>query len=259
VTVVVPSGLAAVVLFIVLLWPGFAYSSVRARRRPDRRLTPLQETVSIVTASLMALALTGVLFGIIRVLWPGGTPDVGRLLFHPHAYLEANYVRTGWWAAGFMAVAVLGSAGVAAAQSSDRLGRVRGLSRLVAPPDPSTMSSWWIAFSNRDSRKVEIHVGCTLDDGSYVSGRLYSFSQVADDNADRDLLLRDPISVRPARGSRATVVDRAGLMAISARHILTMTVTYVGRPAPSAVPPSPAPPSVQESAAAPAPGPPGPA
>ena len=247
----VPSGLTGVVLFIVLLWPGFAYTSVRARRRPDRRLTPLQETVTIVIASLTALAVTGVLFGIVRALWPGVTPDFGRLLFHSRAYLQAHYVRTGWWAAGLIAVAVLGSIGVAVAQSSERLGSIRGLSWLVPPPDPSTMSAWWVAFSNRDLRKEEIHVGCTLDDGSYVAGRLYTFSQAADDIADRDLVLRAPISVRPARAAHAEVIDRAALMTISARHIVTMTVTYVKRAVPIPVPPSPARPG-KESAAAPA-------
>ena len=100
------------------------------------------------------------------------------------------------------------------------------------------MSSWWLAFSAYPPDEVEIYVGCNLDNGSHVSGRLYSFSQVAEDTPDRDLLLRDPISVRPAGAAHSAVIDRAGLVAISARHLVTMTVSYVTRD--SATKPTPA-------------------
>jgi hypothetical protein len=232
----VPVDLTGLVLFIVLLWPGFAYNGVRARRRPDRQLTSLQETVTIASASLTALTVTGLLFGLIRVLLPGETPDIHRLIFSSHSYLADHYVLTGWWAAAFLAVAVLGSFGAAEALSSEQLGRVRFLKRLAVPPDPSTMSAWWLAFTYRGSEKVDIYVGCAVDDGSYVSGRLRSFSQVAEDSEDRDLVLRAPISVRPPGGARAEVIDGAALMAISARHIVTTTVTYVRRPPAPATP-----------------------
>jgi hypothetical protein len=215
----IPSDLTGVLLFIVLLLPGFAYNSVRGRRRPARQLTTLQETVVIVIASLVSLAATGLVFAAIRALWPGATPDVRSLIFRPHAYLEAHYVSTAWWSAGFLVVAIVGALGAAALPAT--------------APDPSTMSSWWIAF---DGRAEEIHVGCALDDGSYVSGRLASYSQVAEDTADRDLVLRAPLSVRPPGGSELRPLDRAALMTISARHIVTMTVTYVRRPAPAPAP-----------------------
>jgi hypothetical protein len=229
----IPSDLTGVVLFIVLLWPGFAYSTIRARRRPDRQLTPLRETVVIIIASLTALAATGVVFGIVRAFWPSVTPDVRSLIFRPHAYLQTHYVSTAWWAAGFLAVAILGAIGVAVVQSSEHVAGIRGLGWLAAPPDSSTMSAWWIAFSGRDVRREQIHVGCQLDDGSYVSGRLATYSQVAEDSADRDLVLRAPISVRPAGGARLEVIERAALMTLSARHIVTMTVTYVRRNPPA--------------------------
>lgn len=226
----IPPDLTGVLLFVVLLWPGLVYSTIRARRRPERQLTPLRETVSIVGISLTALALTALVFAAIRSAWPAATPDIRQLMFNQRAYLSAHYVEVGWWSAAVVAAAVAGAACVAFAQSSQRLSRVPWLSRFVAPPaDPSTMSSWWLAFSQYPPSEVEIHVGCSLDDGSYVSGRLYSFSQVAEDTADRDLLLRDPITMRPAGATAASAVDRAGLVAVSARHVVTMTVSYVAR------------------------------
>ena len=229
----IPSGLSGVLAFIVLLWPGFAYNSVRARRRPDRQLTTLQETAVIVTASLTAVAVTAVPFGVIRAIWPGATPDIRSLLFRPRPYLQAHYVSTGWWAAAFMAVAILGAVGVAVAQSSVRIADVRWLRWLARPPDPSTMSAWWVAFSTHRLGNVEVHVGCTLDDGSYVTGRLHSYSKQGTDTPDRDLVLRAPISVRAAGSEQAQEIQRAALMAVSARNIVTMTVTYVRKPAPT--------------------------
>lgn len=230
----VPSGVAGVLLFILLLWPGFAYSSIRARRRPERQQTALRETVSIVSVSLTALVVTGILFAILRSIFPGATPNIDRLIFHSRTYLERQYVLVAWWALVLLALAVLGSGGIAIAQSSDRLSKMRMLRWFAAPPDPSTMSSWWVAFTEYSPADVEIHVGCTLDDGSYISGRLYSFSQAGDDTADRDLLLRDPIRVRPPGAASAQEMERAGLVAISARHLVTMIVTYVSRNPPEA-------------------------
>jgi hypothetical protein len=246
VAVGIPSDLTGLLLFVIVLLPGFAYNAVRARRRPDQQLTALQETVIIVTASLAALTAAGVVFAIIRALLPGVTPDVRAALFSTHAYLQAHYVRTTWWAAGLLAFAILGGMGVAGAQESQWLRRNRYLRGLAAPPDPSTQSGWWIAFRPGLDAGHEVHVGCTLDDGSYVSGRLRSYSQVAEDTADRDLVLRAPIKVRPRGVAGAYEVQNVTVMTISARHIVTMAVTYVAR----VPPPQPAP---QQPPAAPAP------
>lgn len=243
----IPSSLTGLVLFVILLWPGFAYNSVRGRRRPDRRLTSLQETVVIVASSLFALAACGTAFAAIRALLPGVTPDVRLALFSPHAYLQSHYVRTAWWAAAFLAAAVAGAAGVASAQESKWIRRTRYLRGLAPPPDPSTQSGWWIAFGPGLQAGHQVYVGCTLVDGSYISGRLRSYSQVAEDTADRDLVLRPPIKVRPPGASETHEIRNVTVMTISARHIVTMTVTYISRaqaPTPSqrspTVPPAPA-------------------
>lgn len=249
----IPSDLTGLLLFVVLLLPGFAYNSIRARRRPDRQLTGLQETVIIVTASLAALAVTGVVFAVIRALLPGVTPDVRAALFRTHAYLQVHYVHAAWWAAAFLAVAIAGAAGVATAQESRWLRRSRYLRGLAAPPDPSTQSGWWIAFRPGLDAGYQVHVGCTLDDGSYVSGRLRSYSQVAEDTPDRDLVLRGPIMVRPRGVAEAREVPNVTWMTLSARHIVTMAVTYVAR-ASSSQSQSPPPASRQPPPPQPVPG-----
>ena len=95
-----------------------------------------------------------------------------------------------------------------------------------------------------------VHVGCTLDNGSYVSGRLRSYSQVAEDTADRDLVLSPPIKVRPPGAGEAQEIQRVSWMTISARHIVTMAVTYVRKPPAALSPPSRATPAAQPVASA---------
>lgn len=250
----VPSSALGLLLFVVLLWPGFAHSTVRARRFPAQQLTALRETASIVTSSLTSILVVGALFAVARATWPGATPDVGRVLFDPHGYLAAHYVSVIWWGTGMLALAVGGAAGTAAVRMSERIRRTRGLRWLTAAPAVSSMSAWWLAFTEVDWDQVDIYLGCTLDDGSYVSGRLFSFSRAEDDSADRDLLLTTPLRVRPRGATLAEEIPRAQLMTVSARHLVTMTVSYVARPVtprpatPAPATPSPAAPTVPVAA-----------
>lgn len=235
----VPSDLMGVLLFVVLLWPGFVYSAARERWLPERQLTPLREVVSIVAASLSSVVMVGVLAAGFWALWPSAGPDVRRLLFDRQAYLTAHYVSVFCWALGLLAMAIALAALAPVIRSSERVRGTRWLRRLSEPPDPSTMSAWWIAFSEYDPAEVEMHLGCSLDDGSYVSGVLHSFSRLASDVADRDVLLGPPLALRPAGAMEMHPLHRAGRMVVSARHIVTMTVSYVpATPAPQPAPPA---------------------
>jgi hypothetical protein len=223
----IPSSMAGLLLFTVLLLPGFAYSATRARRSPERESSTLRETVVIVTTSLTAIVVVGAIFAVLRLLFPRATPDVGRLLFDTHAYLRAHYVSVGWWGFGLLVLAVLGSLGLAAAQTSERLRRVSWLKWFALSPDRSSMSSWWLAFTVWNPDEFDMHLGCSLDDGSYVCGRLFSYSQLGGDVADRDLTLVPPIGMRAKGRDSVEPMENVGLVTVSARHLVTMTVTYV--------------------------------
>ncbi|MEU8327733.1 DUF6338 family protein [Micromonospora sp. NPDC048839] len=219
-----PTSLFSLALFVVLLLPGFAYLAVRGRTGPERPMSPLRETITVVSVSLVALAAVLALAGLARVLAPGHTPSIGELLKHPHEYALRHYVTLTWWAVGLLALAIVGSAGAAWLRSAAP-GR---------PPHPSQMSSWWLAFTEYPADTFDIHVGCTLENGSYVTGVVYAYPQTIVDSADRDLVLRPPIAVRPAGAAQPTPLANVGLMTVSARRIVTMTVGYVPREAPDA-------------------------
>jgi len=100
------------------------------------------------------------------------------------------------------------------------------LGRLAAGdyPHDSTVSGGWIVFEQwRNERDVQ--VGCVLEDGSYIYGKLASFSTTADESTDRELVLTEPISYRPT-GSDETQPYPCSAVCISASRILNIFVTY---------------------------------
>lgn len=109
-----------------------------------------------------------------------------------------------------------------------------------AYPDDSTVSGWWILFEKWKGNR-DIDVGCVLDDGSYVSGRLASFNTSADDSPARDLLLWAPILYRPPGAHEHIVHETARAASISASRIVSLFVSYRDQPAvtpsPSEMPP----------------------
>jgi len=111
-------------------------------------------------------------------------------------------------------------------------------------PHPSTVSAWWRALREHRTeihaqygRDPMIRVGCYLDDGSYIEGGLNSFSQLADETADRDLILAEPHHRGPG-GTHLEPLD-AHVAVISARRIVAMQVKYYLEPLPPLPSPEP--------------------
>jgi hypothetical protein len=212
-----PTSFTGLVLFVVLLLPGFAFLLTYRRTRPGQRLTALEETGAVVAASIVFdLALLGV-FALIRTLLPGITPDVGELVKDASRYLETGYDVTILWSVGLLA----GATGAAAwiGQAAGRRVQVK----------PSVMSSWWLLFSHFNPG-ARVNVGCVLDDGSYVSGLLEDWSKVADETADRDLNLTTgqgiPLMYQGKDHAEPRIVN-ASTISVSARKIVSMFVSYL--------------------------------
>ena len=81
-----------------------------------------------------------------------------------------------------------------------------------------------------------MYVGCTLSDGSYVSGLLRSWSKLADDTPDRDLVINGDIFFRPGGAEEGVVLPDVGGAVLSARNIQLLTVSYLSADAPT-IPP----------------------
>ena len=222
-----PTTLTGLVLFVVLLLPGFAYVTGKERHTTGQRLSPFRETAAVVAASVSFELIVLVLFAVIRSLLPSHTPDIGALIRDGGGYLRGHgrqvghYGQVAIWAAGMLALA-------AALAYGATLPAMRKLGGKILGPYPhqSAASAWWLLFESWPTGQ-DIHVGCVLDDGSYVEGRLGSFSREADDQPDRDLILSEPIGYRPPGADELTPYQ-GNAVCFSAGRIVAMFVTYVG-------------------------------
>jgi hypothetical protein len=227
-----PTTLTGLLLFVVLLLPGFAYLVGKERVGTERRTSPFRETVSIVAASVTSELLVTV------VSWPlwSRVLDVDRLIATPAAYWRERPGLLTAWALGLLVAAVVAT--YAATLPAVR----RPLQWLLgAYPHPSAVSGWWVLFADwpakmRRKRKGDrkgddlvIRAACFLDDGSIVEGRVDNFNQLADDTPDRDLILVAPIERRTPTGERQNLDSHA--VCVAARNITALAVVYRVPPA----------------------------
>jgi hypothetical protein len=220
-----PTTLTGLLLFIVLLLPGFAYVVGKERNGTRQQLTPFHETAAVVAASISFELIVLVLFAVIRTLWPSATPDVGALIRGGGGYLRGgrghagHYGQVAIWVTGMLALST-----VLAYLAT--LPRARKFAAKVLGPYPhhSTVSAWWLVFETWQQER-EIHIGCILDDESYVEGWLGSFNSVTDDKPERDLVLTEPILYRPPGADNAEPYE-CGAVCVSASRIVAMFVNY---------------------------------
>lgn len=211
-----PTTFTGLLLFVVLLLPGFVYLVGKERAGTERRTSPFRETVSIVAAS-SAAELSVVVIS--SPAW-ASIMDVDRLLtdlpgyWHDHARLLAL------WFVGLLLAAI------ALAYAATRPALRHLVERIGGEyPHPSAVSAWWMLFHQLDP-SADKQVGCVLDDGSYIEGNLVSFNIDASDIADRDIILGEPVKYRPA-GDDIVHSHPASAVCISARQISIVFVTYL--------------------------------
>jgi hypothetical protein len=221
-----PTTLTGVLLFVVLLLPGFAYLVGKERAGNERRMTPFRETVAIVAASLTSELVVLTVFAVLRILWPRHTPDVGALVTHGMTYVKGDYAKVTAWGAGLLMAAT-------ALSYAATLPRLRG--RLPGRyPHHTTVSAWSIVFTrwHPEGPGSQVRVGVRLEDGSFLAGRLSSYNTSSDDSADRDIILRAPIDYQPPDSSE-TERHNIAAVTISARRILWIGTNYYSRAAPA--------------------------
>jgi hypothetical protein len=221
----VPSTLIGLVVFVISLAPGLVFVVTRQRVAPQPDMSVLQETAELVCVSLLldVVVLGG--FGIVRALFPGATPDVGQLVRHTDDYLHTSYLRVALWGLALLAIAVVLAALAGAGLARKAIARIPGV-RLnpATTPHESASSAWWLLFAEEPNRRV--HVGCNLEDGSFVSGWLASYNTTISETADRDLTLAAPISYRAKGVADATELAGTSAVVVSARKITLLFVSY---------------------------------
>ncbi|MGH7541938.1 MAG: DUF6338 family protein [Gemmatimonadota bacterium] len=85
-------------------------------------------------------------------------------------------------------------------------------------------SAWSAAFFLHEDRVP--HIGVTLQDGTYLFGRLFRFNPQIEETSDRSVVLASPISTRRATDDDLVSLD-ADTLVVSADQVQYMTVTYL--------------------------------
>ncbi len=86
-----PATLSGLAIFVVFLTPGFVYLVRTETRLPEKRYSPLRETVTIMAVSLAVNSVILGMFAALRGLLPTITPNVGAFIRAPTAYFHDNY------------------------------------------------------------------------------------------------------------------------------------------------------------------------
>jgi hypothetical protein len=209
-----PNTLAGLLVFIVVLLPGFVFITIYTWDRPRRRWSTLEETAAILLASVIAEAAAAALYATIRLRMTITGPRLDLLILKPTQHLG--------WVTALLATASL-------------LAAFTGLLMRLKRVHPAVTSSWWTLFDHwlNAARRDEngeggtTEVQCVLDDGSSVTGVLGDWNTIQDDSPDRDLILKRPIKYRPP-GAQGYVDHPVSAVCISARRIVVMFVAYTG-------------------------------
>lgn len=222
------SGAFGIFLFVLLLAPGFTYVRVRERDTPERRHSIFRDTLGVGIAAILANSAGLAVLALVRSIWASWTPDIGRLILNDRQYLATAYPLVALWLALIVGGGALAAWGIAAA-------------RRKAKTHPSQGSAWRLLFDHwyaQEASEERVKVACALDDGSYVEGVLGSWSDLADDAPDRDLVLVEPLMHRYATETEAQPYG-ASVAVVSASKIQAMFVTPLEeRPATTSTPAS---------------------
>lgn len=219
-----PTTLVGLVIFTSLLTPGFLSYIQRRRLVPTHALSPLVETATLTTVSLLTNVLVLGLFGLIRLTIPAHTPNVGALLHSPGDYALKHLPYVATWGAGLLiASSCLGFA-IGARSSWLSHFRVGGLT-----PEIYDVSAWYHLFEAPPDQRV--YVGCDLRGGGYIGGVVDWYSTETVETGDRDLVLGPPLT--KVVDGEPKGIDPVERVVISARDITTMYVSYLEAPPPA--------------------------
>lgn len=229
-----PTTIGGLLLFVVLLTPGFVYLAITETRLPRRHYTALRETGRIVSVSLLTNAVALGVFAGIRWILPEATPDVGAFVREPSVYFRGNYLTIAIW----VALLLLGSIILAAVLGLMSTWSERLLARIERKPGPwfyskiaarrrtriAQESGWGTAFFRYPDRRV--YLTLRLVDGTLLYGPLGEFNSQVEETDDRSLQLTGPVEMRTPR-SEEPIVAEADSVVVAASQIKTIFVHYL--------------------------------
>lgn len=220
-----PSSFLGLALYTAFLLPGYVSFVRRRSLTVAPKLSPLLETISLLSVSVVTNGLALALFAVVRGVSPHHTPDFGLFVRAGGQYAEPRVGYLVLWGA-----LILGTS-CALAYFSPMISQLTPVRRALNPIIVD-ISAWYHVFEDKpppvNGREAYPYVACTLEDGSYVAGRLSWYSTEVEETADRDLALTDPLNVLDPEGN--DVGPENSIIVVSARQIRWFSVTWVLEP-----------------------------
>lgn len=213
-----PTTLVGLIIFLAFLTPGFLHYIQRRALAPEGPLSPLVETATLTTISLVTnLAALGA-FGLIRTLLPDHTPDMGKLLAVKSTYFRSYPAYVLSWFTGVLGLSSLLAVILARNES------VRRAITAQLTPVILDISSWYYLFEKAPPGYF-VYVGCQLRDSSYLGGRVDWYSTETKETGDRELVLAPPLLQQQGE----TTSDLLGVerVIVAAREIVALQVSFV--------------------------------
>ncbi len=232
-----PTTISSIFFFVAFLTPGFVYLTRTETRLPGRRYSPLRETATVLSTSLVTNTIVLAVFAALRSLRPGETPDVGAIVREPIAYLQSHYVEVWLWSVVLLVAAV----GLAALLAVPPAWSRKLASRIQVWPGPIVEefianrrsrapirpeSGWVTAFNEHEDRMV--FLGLRLKDGTYLDGPLRYFSSQIEESGGRDIQLGRPVRIRTPSADKDDLEPwDVDAVIVSAAEIKTISVNYL--------------------------------
>jgi hypothetical protein len=224
----VPSTLGGLLLFVVIITPGFIYQVQRRRHVSARQTSVFIETSGVVLVSVLTNLIAIGVFAVLRWRLPTHTPNVGRLFHYGWEYVR---LRPGYlllWLMLLMGISCIAAIALAAFRIPTVFGKLG--------PVIQDISAWYHTF-DEDSQIPEgttPFVGVELNDGAYITGYVAWFSTEPEENPDRDIVLGGPMTMRTKGGTPQEVLFPR--LILSAKDIQRIWVSY--QPAPETTAPA---------------------
>ena len=231
-----PTTLIGLLIFVILLTPGFCFALRRERgRHPYRTQSAFREIAELLLAGLAVDFSILLLFAVLRILLPEHTPDVGKLIRTGKTYFSTHYESIVAWVAILWVLACLVAYVAAAIEWTEirparfALKRFPKLKKLMeTEKGRRPVSAWWKAFEAGGGDQVTRRVLCRLEDGTRIEGTSWSYNPGVNEVDDRSFTLVGPITV--AEPDSPPMHTNLGTVVVSARRLQYLYVRYVPKP-----------------------------
>lgn len=206
----IPSSFVGLVLFALVLAPGWIWVRVGEKRKVRPHRSQLFEAAELVTQGVVFTSASALAVGILGAA-SGALPDLADLVAPGSTYVQDEPYRVVGAVAGVLLLSLVTA--YAAARYAHR----------GSEPSLSPASSVWLDVFAEGGKDRPIWVSAELTDGRVIEGFLSSYSTEGD-TGERDVALQVPM-IREVDSSERVRVD-ADRVVLNGTQIAAMWVRY---------------------------------